>query len=367
MSRDRDSSRRSASGAKADHILEQALKHELRAASAAPGGCLDAETLAAWTDDGLDAIAMSAAESHIATCARCQAMAAAFGRATPVVPAAPEARSFPLWKWWLAPIAAGVTAVTLWMVIPEQQRLAGDLPQAKDSREPSLMTTAPDQIAPAAPTAPPARVDDQFADRDRAAGRRENRAQPPIVAERKTEEAAALQERITVADAATGAALGAAARAEAVAPAAPPPPAAPRAAAAPAFETVPAPQLGALQKSVDAGIEVATLDRLRKWRIAGERIERTEDGGKTWIVVRQSPDDAITAGSAPNIQTAWFVGRAGRIITTSDGGRTFTDVSLAEPLDIASVSATDAATAQIFTVSGRRFRTQDAGRTWLPF
>ena len=62
-----------------DRILEQALKHELRAADPVDAGpCLDAETLAAWADDGLDATAMMGAEAHVSSCAHCQAMVAAF-------------------------------------------------------------------------------------------------------------------------------------------------------------------------------------------------------------------------------------------------------------------------------------------------
>ena len=58
-----------------DRILEQALKHELRAAGTPPAGaCLDAETLGAWTDGGLEPAAMAAVEAHVSTCARCQAM-----------------------------------------------------------------------------------------------------------------------------------------------------------------------------------------------------------------------------------------------------------------------------------------------------
>ena len=58
-----------------DRILEQALKHELRAAGTPPAGaCLDAETLGAWTDGGLDPAAMAAVEAHVSTCARCQAL-----------------------------------------------------------------------------------------------------------------------------------------------------------------------------------------------------------------------------------------------------------------------------------------------------
>ena len=76
-----------------DRILEQALKHELRAAGTpAAGACLDAETLGAWTEGGLDPAAMAAAEAHVSTCARCQALVGTMARSTPALaPQAPEA------------------------------------------------------------------------------------------------------------------------------------------------------------------------------------------------------------------------------------------------------------------------------------
>ena len=39
-----------------------------------PSACLDAETLGAWTDGGLESRAMAAAEAHVSSCARCQAL-----------------------------------------------------------------------------------------------------------------------------------------------------------------------------------------------------------------------------------------------------------------------------------------------------
>src|SRR5688572_19519343 len=93
-----------------DRILEQALKHELRAAGTPPAGaCLDAETLGAWADAGLDSAAMAAAEAHVASCARCQEMLGAFAKTAPAAPRTQGAQStLSLWRWWLAPLAAGV-------------------------------------------------------------------------------------------------------------------------------------------------------------------------------------------------------------------------------------------------------------------
>ena len=60
-----------------DHLLREALKAP---ASHPPGGCLDAETLAAWSEGSLDAAQRAAAEAHASECARCQDLLAAMIR-----------------------------------------------------------------------------------------------------------------------------------------------------------------------------------------------------------------------------------------------------------------------------------------------
>ena len=338
-----------------DRILEQALKHELRAAGPAPAGaCLDAETLGAWTDGSLAPAAMAAAEAHVASCARCQALVGTMARTTPGSSGTlGTSGTFPWWKWWLAPIAAGVTAVTLWMVVPEQRYVA----VAPAERENAAKAAPNANAVPILPPAQPPAAVDQVGERDRfAAAARDDRQQNKVTEERKEEAPARqTQEKAALADAAIPAAPPAAASAEA------PPPPATMARQAPA-------EVAGLQKArADSAIEIATLDPSLGWRIVGDRLERSTDGGTTWTVMRQNSGDGITAGSAPSNSVGWFVGRAGRVLLTTNGGATFTDVSLAEPLDLASVAATDGRSAMVFSVVGRRFRTDDGGRVWRPF
>lgn len=304
-----------------DRILEQALKHEFGASGTAPAGaCLDAETLGAWTDGGLDPSAMAAVEAHVSSCARCQAMAGTVVRTagilgTPGTIGTPgTSGTLSLWKWWLAPIAAGVTAVTLWMVVPEQQKLATAPPQPGDAIAAQAPSAEP--IPPSAPAKDKELVPEQSTDRlarnnKFAAAAREDRPEKP--SEERKEEVAALQERAKLADAA--------------APAAPP-------ATATAARQAPA-ELAALQKNA--------------------------------LKITAPPGIEVTHQSAPSDSVCWFVGRAGLVLLTTDAGATFTRVDLAEPLDIASVSATDERHATVSTADGRRFRTEDGGRTWRPF
>jgi len=305
-----------------DHILEQALKHELRAAGTSPAGaCLDAETLGAWTDGGLDPSAMAAVGAHVSTCARCQAMVGTVVRTASILGTPGTigtSGTLSLWKWWLAPIAAGVTAATLWMVVPEQPQLATAPPQSSDAK--AVQAPSAEPIPPSAPAKDKELVPEKSTDRlarnnKFAATAREDRPQEKRDEERK-EEVAALQERAKLADAA---ALPAAA--------APPPPAA-------AARQAPA-ELAALQKNAPK--------------------------------ITAPPGIEVTHQSAPSDSVCWFVGRAGLVLLTTDAGATFTRVDLAEPLDIATVSATDARRAAVTTADGRRFRTDDGGSTWRPF
>ena len=364
-----------------DRILEQALKHELRAAGTPPtapalrsvseGGCLDAETLGAWQDGGLDPAAMAACEAHVANCVRCQALVGTLARSIPVstdstlgtlgtlgtVGTPGTLGTLSLWKWWLAPIAAGVAATTLWMVVPEQPQRA----VAPAQEQTKLAVAEPAAKLEATPPAPPPAALDQNLARDRVEGR-DNLAAAARADEAQLRDAPAPKEEEAkrFAESAAGRRQEAAPAASPSTAAAPPPP------GAVALE---APVAG-LQKSMRATIapiEIPTLDPALGWRIVGDRIERSGDGGKTWTLMLQDRGERIVAGSAPSNSVCWFVGGAGRVLLTVNAGATFVDVSLAEPLDLASVAATDARNAMLFSVIGRRFRTDDGGRTWRPF
>ena len=357
-----------------DRILEQALKHELRGSDAPTPSCLDAETIAAWHDGGLDPAQLSAAELHASTCPRCQAMLAAFARATtpPVVrEAVSQPDPFRWGRWWLAPIAAGAAAVTLWMVVPEQQQIATAPPARPQATAPIDATQS--QARAKSAEAPPAAAPQGFADARKRDADEKSAVDAPREDRQQLKDnvAAALKEEKAL---------------EQSAPQALPPPAAPAlptpppaatfatgAVAAPAgarSEALTPGPPAALQKSARmavAPIEIATLDPSLGWRIVGDQIQSSTDGGKVWAVLRQNSSDGIVAGSAPTNAVCWFVGRGGRVLLTTDAGATFAEVSLNVPLDLASVAATDARSAMIFSVIGRRFRTNDGGLTWREF
>ena len=338
-----------------DRTLEQALTHELRAAGAPDrDACVDAETLGAWADGGLDGAQMAAVELHVSTCARCLAIVGATARSAPTGPGAETAGSFFLWRWWLAPLAATAAAVTLWMVVPQQRDIAvGPSSVITPATETLAQNQPKTEAVPAEPSpAKPADARDALADRARRADTpqqtRANR-QERASADKKEESRSAnkdqdapkpLQEQIAIAGNA----------------------AAPAPAAAPAS----APAAAELQKSARlavAPVEIASPDPSSRWRIVNGAVERSQDGGASWIATRLQAGDSITGGTAPARSICWLIGPGGLVMVTADG-LTFARVPLPERVDLTAVTATDALTAVVTTVDGRRFRTDDAGRTW---
>ena len=334
MSRDRDPQ------------LEQALKHQLRAAGTPDrDSCVDPETLAAWADGGLDAAQMSAVELHVSSCARCQAIAAVAARSAPVVAPAVNEGWFRFPRWAIAPLAAAA-ALVIWMVVPQDTMQAPPAPapasidankeQETAGRDASIAPQAK-EIPPPTATAPAEPVPEL---------RRERAADSPQKFEDR-------QQRVDE----RGAALGAAA---ARAPAAPVAPVAPAAPAAPAVADA------MLQKSArltTAPVVIVSPDPASRWRIVNGAIERSEDSGASWVPIRAPGGEVVTAGASPARSVCWLIGPNGLVMVTADG-MAFARVPLPERIDLTGVSATDARNATVTTSDGRRFSTNDSGRSW---
>jgi hypothetical protein len=331
-----------------DQQLDRALKQELRAMGTPAGDHIDAETLAAWADGGLDAIAMASVESHVSSCPRCQAIAAVMTHSAPVVAAEPR-RAFRIPAWWY-PIAAGAAAVTIWMVVPQQREIATAPPAPPAAAAPSINEERPAEVAR-----------DSIAPgqgKDRAPARDDRRERGAVAENAPHEPSAKLQDSAVKEDADASKRLQQKNEIAGAAPAAAP--------AAPALRAPAA--IGELQKGATfaaAAVEVISPNASRRWRVVLTGIERSEDGGRTWVVVRSATADAITSGVAPTESICWLIGRAGIVLVTTDG-ITFARVPLPEAIDLTNIAATDARSATVTTVDGRRFRTDDSGRTWRP-
>jgi hypothetical protein len=371
-----------------DRAIEAVLRHGQRSGPAS-GECLDAETLAAWADGGLDATAMQQAEAHMATCARCQAVMATLVADAIDEPEAAAAdgsgRATPWWSFdirWLMPLAGAVTALLIWLVLPEpapEQMARVDAPAQTVPREPSA--AAPPSLGLAAPPAQPvespaARQADQpapppaepappvvLAERDRLAkstvadASRGNEARQEVAASDSAEKATS--PAVAGAPAALPPPVATARRT----PSAPAPGGAASAPAAAAKAIAPAAESrNALADRGAAGIE--SRDAAVRWRFAGPGIvERSANAGASWEALDTGLAVAFTAGSAPSASVCWVVGGGGVVLVTTDA-RTWRRVPVPTSEDLVSVEAASDRAATIRTASGQSFQTTDAGVSW---
>ena len=111
-----------------DQQIDRALTSALRRAKGPAAAdvdvrdCVDAERLAAWSAGALSEDDAAGVERHLATCARCQDVAAVFAEtAEPVaaaaLPATVQAPVSRILRRWMAPLAAAA-AVVVWLAWP---------------------------------------------------------------------------------------------------------------------------------------------------------------------------------------------------------------------------------------------------------
>ena len=370
-------------------LLRETLREA--AATAPSAACLDADTLAMWSDGALSAADRAAAESHAAGCARCQAMLAAMALTAPPAPARHwwRAGSYR----WLVPLAAAAAAVVLWVAVPRTPVA----PRAVAERTP---------IATAAPARPETRADDAATVRlkPNTSERAIEPTPPPAVQRQAKSEARSAQPQAAapnalrdVRAAAPSLPPTAPVRADAFASSAvspPPPPAAgpteppPAPPAASGAVAPPAPleeavavapnanesvQLRreraaalsqALAKPSGAAQDIVSPDRNVRWRLRNPgTIDRSTDGGLTWQTQPTGVATPLVSGTAPTPTICWVAGSAGIVLRSTDGV-TWQRVGLSEALDLTAIRASDAMNATVTAADGRVFTTGDGGRTW---
>ena len=364
------------------------LRETLRegAATAPSDACLDADTLAAWCDDALSAADRRIAESHAASCARCQAMLAAMAIAAPPAPTRQWWR--PRTYTWLAPLAAAAAAAVVWVAVPR----------------PIVAPQAPVPTGSAVAEVAPARSEQRVADAATAPLKPDTtdaKAAPPV--ERGHAKIAVPSALRDVAastppplpssppirvDAFASSAVPPAPP-SAAAPPQPPAPQAPRQAASSAvapparFEaaTGVAPNANesvrlrgeaagapaqALAKTSAATPDIVSPDRNARWRLRNPgSIERSLDGGLTWQTQPTGVATPLVSGAAPSPTICWVIGTGGIVLRSIDGA-TWQRVGLAEAIDLTAIRAADALNATVTTADARTFTTDDGGKTWRP-
>ena len=319
-----------------------------RAGTAPQSDCLDAETLAAWTDGSLTAVQRSAAETHAADCDRCLSMLAAIARTNPP----PSATQRPAWLSfrWLVPLTTAAVAITAWVLIQEPPR---------PSPPPAATAAAPAVKPPEATVARERDVNEQArvdAPQDKV-GRAVPSRSKDQVQSRPPAQSATAKQRVE-----SGAVAEQVQVQAPPAPATPPPPAA-------------APRPEAKEERVDflaraaaqvAGAVVQSPDSAIRWRLIRQQVERSTDGGLTWKAQPTGTAVDLLAASSPALSVCWIVGRTGVVLLSTDGESWRRLSSPDVTADLVAVTARDAVAATVTTADGRRYTTADAGATWTP-
>jgi photosynthesis system II assembly factor YCF48-like protein/putative zinc finger protein len=327
----------------------------------------DAERLAAFADGSLSPAERAAAEAHAADCPRCLQLLAAMARTEP--PAVPAGWRLPVIVRWAVPMAAAATALAVWVNVARDRR--GD-----DAAPPSAVAVAlPPVTAPATPV-PPARepqpsqppsaatdaLSKSVLDRQRKS---EGAATPG-----ETRQSARAKERADAPAREEGTSAALEAR-KTDRRAAPPPPTA--AVPAPPTPSAVAETLGSQAADSAAGsrfarqafatLEIVSPEPLVRWRVRGLLIERSTDGGKTWVTTGEVLHTTFVAGSSPSPNVAWLAGRGGSLLRTIDGNK-WQRLEFPETVDLTGIRALSDREAEVTTADGRVFRTSDGGRTW---
>ena len=308
-----------------DRLLERALRP--RAGARPQGGCLDPETIAAWTDGTLTGAERVAAEAHAADCDRCLAVLAAVARTTPP----PSVAERPSWFSirFLVPLTTAAIAITAWVVVQNP-----DAP-APASAPATQQVDAVKAVPPATPAPAPEREARAQARAESAPKRELAR---PSAGTATTQTANEVAKQVTPKSA----------------PVDPPPPAAA------------APRQGrfAALDAMSQSMTVTTPDANVRWRFSGTSVERSVDGGTTWRPQTIGATTQLLAGSAPDPRICWLVGRSGAVLLTTDG-ETWRRLEFPDATrDLVAVAARSASAATVTTSTGMIYETSDGGKTW---
>jgi hypothetical protein len=365
------------------------------------GSCPDPETLAALADDSLLPAVRREIETHVADCDRCQMVTATLVRAEGGhAEAAADVRT---WKRrvvnWLVPAAAAATAVALWVIVlgqrtpapeeavsdqiavatpgaapeaPTGQSLQTPIDALKDQSAAASAEARADRAVPSEGARPsPSDLSRRQVVGQSALEKREEVAGDPQISGQRETVAGGLQasgQRETVAgglQASGGSAQSARNDAE-------------RrendasvqerlSVGTPARSAAPAPSSPIALQDRDAGFEVVSPNTQVRWRIGpGTVVQRSADGGMTWVPQQTGAAADLTAGSSPSADVCWLVGRGGLVLRTIDGGRQWQRVPFPETVDVIALTTSNALNAVVSLADGRRFQTTDGGGTWVP-
>ncbi len=334
--------------ASVDRLLAGAMKARAEAATQRP--CLDADTLAAWADEALDARERAGAEAHAADCVRCQALLAAMVRTLPLAAAAKSPWRLPA-LGWLVPFTVAATALVIWVAVPSREPA-----KISDGGAEAVDQSAPARVPPsvAAPLADAKAKASSAVEPPREVAGRQDIAAPASASDDLRER----REIVPLDKAASSAPAIANALSEAVTAGA-----VPAGGAAGGLLAPPAAARALAFASAPERIIVSSNPSTRFRVLRGGGVQRSADAGATWRTEVTGTTETLTAGSSPSPSVCWLVGPAGMVLLSTDG-RSWRRLAFPEAFDLRSVDATDEESATVTTADGRAFVTTDAGRTW---
>ena len=364
-----------------------------RMTTEATSGCVDADTLAAWSDGALRARERVVVESHASNCARCQALLAAMARTTPPMPVHRWWRTSTV--GWLVPLAAGAAAIALLIYVPRTRLERSPVLPRGVAPDASASAVTAEPSRPSTTSTAPANVDDRR-DESKTTVAAQGRARddeprasaapagaaPPVVQRQEQANLAPSRALDAAAEGRVAAAPPSATAAPSVADLASPiarPEAVPRASPGASPSQVPTPaaaarattdaaasgvRVQAFAKALAVPTQIMSPDPNVRWRIlTSGSVERSVDGGTTWQTQSTGARATLTAGAAPSPTICWLVGPGGVVVVSIDG-RTWQRVAFPESIDLTSVRASDGANATVTAADGRTFTTIDGGKTW---
>lgn len=119
-------------------------------------------------------------------------------------------------------------------------------------------------------------------------------------------------------------------------------------------------------KDADLAPLVVAVGPTVRVRATDGRVERSTNGGVTWVTEHTLGSDHVRAGTCPSEAVCWLGGDGGVVLIRSASGAWTREIVIPEPgAVVVFIAATDAASATVTLRDQRRLTTADGGHTWV--
>jgi hypothetical protein len=125
-------------------------------------------------------------------------------------------------------------------------------------------------------------------------------------------------------------------------------------------------RVDALMKDADLSPLVVAVGPTVRVRAIDGRVERSTNGGATWLTEHTLGSDHVRAGTCPSEAICWLGGDGGVVLIRSAAGAWTREVVIPDPgAVVVAIAASDAASATVTLRDQRRFKTTDGGHSWI--